>query len=134
MDVQLEILAGSLARCVRQFSIAALVLAVFALGLHAKLALYEPASPTVLLSITKLSAGERSAKAILFSRERLAAMKAIVPIAALLCFSRFQHVAGYLRNDLRRGFPLTSLILPRQYRFLFFRPPPISSLCIASLA
>jgi hypothetical protein len=120
MDTQFKILAGRFVPCRRQLPIVALVFAVFALGLHAKLALYKPASPTVLLTITKLSAGDRSAKTILPSRKRLVRMKAIVLPAALLFFLTFQHLSGHLRHDRRRGFSLTGLMLRHQYRFLFF--------------
>jgi hypothetical protein len=124
MDAPFKIRAGRLGRCGRPLTIAVLVLAVFALGLHTKLALYQPASPSVLLTITKLSAGDRSAKAVLPPREQQTRMEATVSAAAFLFLLMFQHVANNLRHDRQRGFALAGLIQGLQYRVLFFRPPP----------
>jgi len=127
MDAQLRKFAGRFIRYWRQLSIALLAFAVFALGLHAKLSLYKPASPTILLTMTKLSAGDRSAKVILPSRERLIRTKAIELAAALLLFLIFQPVAADPQHYRQRGFALAGFMLHHQYRFLFFRPPPSPS-------
>jgi len=124
MDARLWNFAGGFIRYWRQLSIFLLAFAVFALGLHAKLSLYKPASSTILLTITKLSAGDRSAKAILPSQERLIKTKIIGPTAALFFF---RLVNADLQHDGQTGFVPTGFLLRHHYSFSFFRPPPSPS-------
>jgi hypothetical protein len=127
MDTQFRKLAGRFIRYWTQFPIALLAFTVFALGLHAKLSLYEPASPVVLLAMTKLSVGDRSAKAILPQRQRPIRANAIETTAALLFFLTFQSASADSRHDHQRGFALAGFLLRHHHAFLFFRPPPSPS-------
>jgi len=124
MDAQFRKLAGRFIRYWRQLPIALLAFTVFALGLHAKLSLYEPASPVVLLAMTKLSVRDSSAKAILPQRKRSIRANAIETAAALLFFLTFQSAFADLRHNHQRGFARAGFLLRHYYAFLFFRPPP----------
>jgi hypothetical protein len=125
MDARLINFAERFIRYWRQLSIILLAFTVFALGLHAKLSLYKPASPTILLTITKLSASDRFAKAILPSQKRLIRTKVIEAAAAF--FFTFRPVKAGLQHDRQRGFAPTGFLLRHHHSFLFFRPPPSPS-------
>lgn len=113
-------------RCWKQLPIALLAFTVFALGLRSKLTLYQPASPASLLTITKLSVGDRSTKAILPQRQRPIRANAPETVATSLFSLRFQSVSVDLRHDHQRIPTLAGFLLHHYHPFLFFRPPPIS--------
>jgi hypothetical protein len=127
MDAQFNKFAGRFIRYWRQLPIALLAVTVFALGLHAKLSLYEPASPVVLLAMTKLSVGDSSDKAILPQRKRSIKASAIETAATLLFFLTSQSASADLRHNHQRGLARAGFLLRQHYAFLFFRPPPSPS-------
>lgn len=81
--------AGIKTRLFRRFAIVLLALSVFALGLNAKLALYKPATQTMLASLTKLAAGNRPARVASLTVKRLAIKKHVT-------FEMFQGLASGL--------------------------------------
>jgi hypothetical protein len=123
MDALFRKFAGRFIRYWRQLPIALLAATVFALGLHAKLSLYEPASPVVLLAMTKLSVGDSSAKAILPQRKRSIRANAIETASVLT----FQSASADLRYSHQRGLARAGFLVRQHYAFLFFRPPPSPS-------
>jgi hypothetical protein len=111
----------------RRRAIEFLAIAVFALGLHAKLCLYKPQSPTVVLTIIKLSSHDPvAANAVLTSSYAGAKARACDVLASLFCSNSQAEMPpqAHLRQDSAGLLKPMSLALGHYYRFLFFRPPP----------
>jgi hypothetical protein len=116
----------------RRLTIIVLVVAVFGLGLNAKLALYHQETPASNWSTVKLSVEDRFSKAIPPTLQRLAAS---IPLTAQSTY----FVRPFLllkvsssRRNCKRGL-LRAAFAQNRDPTLHFKPPPRSAPAFASM-